>query len=156
MSITCAKLAKLADYYGFDLDEAREYIGLPPSGKRGRPIGSGSCEKKPKVEKPKVEKSKVEKPKIEKSKVEKPKVEKPTKVEKPKKVEKLNSKSCLSGYQLFLKEYQPILTAKHKANLKPGQKLNIADILNGVTCEWNALSDNKRKLWNQIAPLRAN
>ena len=130
MSITCAKLAKLADYYGFDLDEAREYIGLPPTGKRGRPIGSVSSEKKPKVEKPKVE--------------------------KPKKVEKLNSKSSLSGYQLFLKEYQPILTAKHKANLKPGEKLNISNILNGVTCEWNALSDNKRKLWNQIAPLRAN
>ena len=134
MSITCAKLAKLADYYGFDLDEAREYIGLPPSGKRGRPIGSGSCEKKPKIEKAKVEKVKVEK----------------AKVEKPKKVEKAN-KSNLPGYQLFLKEYQPILTAKHKAKLKPGQKLNIADILDGVTSEWNALSENKQKLWTKIS-----
>ena len=129
MSITCAKLAKLADYYGFDLDEAREYIGLPPSGKRGRP----------KVEKSKVEKSKVEKSKVEKSKVEKSKVEKP------------KTKQYISGYQLFLKEYQPILTAKHKAKLKPGEKLNITDILNGVTYEWNALSENRQKLWNQIS-----
>ena len=133
MSITCAKLAKLADYYGFDVDEAREYIGLPPSGKRGRPIGSGTSQK-PKVEKPKVEKPKVEKPKVEKPKVEKPK-----------------TKQYISGYQLFLKEYQPILTAKHKAKLKPGEKLNISDILNGVTSEWNALSENRQKLWNQIS-----
>ena len=46
MSITVAQLAKLSDYYGFDLDEARQYIGLGPAKRRGRPASDSSPQKK--------------------------------------------------------------------------------------------------------------
>ena len=133
MSITVAKLAMLAEYYGFDLNEAREYIGLPASNKRGRPAGN---EKKPTVpeKKPTVEK----KPKVEKKPT--------TKSENDEK-----RKRPPTGYQLFLKDYHPIMSAKLKANIKSGEKLTAGAVLSGVGAEWKALSDNKRAAWNKKA-----
>lgn len=59
MSITAAKLAILADYYGFDLNDARVKIGLPPT-KGGRT----TCDsKKISSPKPKQHAVKSEKPK---------------------------------------------------------------------------------------------
>ena len=37
MGITIAQFNVLAERYGFDINEARAYIGLPPSSNRGRP-----------------------------------------------------------------------------------------------------------------------
>ena len=93
MSITVAQLAKLSDYYGFDLDEAREYIGLGPAKRRGRPA-SDSSPPKPKAEKPK---PKAEKPKTEK-------------------------RSGTTGYLLFMKENKDRIAEQIRNETRPGEK----------------------------------
>lgn len=61
MSITNAQFAKLADYYGFDILEARKILSLltPKRGRPDGPDGEKKFAKPKKVEKPK----KAEKPK---------------------------------------------------------------------------------------------
>ena len=113
MSITVAQLAKLSDYYGFDLDEARQYIGLGPAKKRGRPA-SDSSPLKPKAEKPKAEKPKAAKPNADKHKA--------TKTKATKTKPKAEKRSGTTGYLLFMKENKDLIAEQIRNETKSGEK----------------------------------
>ena len=125
MSITVAQLAKLSDYYGFDLDEARQYIGLGPAKKRGRPA-SDSSPLKPKAEKPKATKPK-------------PKAEKP----------KAEKKSRTTGYLLYMKENKDLIAEQIRNETKSGEKPQ--NILSAVANSWKIASDDVRNAYNRKA-----
>ena len=147
MSITSAQFAKLSDYYGFDLAEAREFLGLPAKSKQGRPSSTSNENKS--VPKPKAVKPKAEKPKAAKPKAVKPKAAKPKAVKPKDSGEK--RKRGPTGYQMFLKDYHPVAKAKMQAKLKSGEKLSGGDVLKAVGAEWRELSDSGRASWNAIA-----
>jgi hypothetical protein len=130
MSITVAQLAKLSDYYGFDLDEARQYIGLGPAKRRGRPA-SDSSPQKPKAEKPKATKTKAEKPKATKPK---PKAEK---------------RSGTTGYLLFMKENKDLIAEQIRNETKSGEKPQ--NLLSAVANSWKMASDDVRNAYNRKA-----
>ena len=125
MSITIKQLETLANHFHFDMDEAREVIGIALK-KRGRPKSPSEVEghHKPKEEKPKADKKpKEEKPKAEK----KPKEDKP-KEEKPKAEKKPRGPS---GYNLFVRD--------------GGISFKNAG------AAWKALSESERDNWNAKA-----
>lgn len=135
MSITIKQLQTLAQHFHFDMDEARQVIGieLKKSAKEKCVSSDSDCVKgyyKPKEEKPaKVEKGhynpKQEKPsKVEKGHY-KPKEEKPAKEEKEKKPR------GPSGYNLFVREQSIAFKSAGTA--------------------WKALSDQERDRWNAKA-----
>ena len=135
MSITIKQLETLASHFHFDMDEAREVIGIALK-KRGRPKSPSEVEghHKPKEEKPKAEK----KPKEEKPKEEKPKADKKPKEEKP-------------------KEEKP-KEEKPKAEKKPrgpsGYNLFVRDggiSFKNAGAAWKALSESERESWNAKA-----
>ena len=130
MSISITQLNKLAEHFGFNVDDARDYLGIPLSSKRGRPSKSmgkacvgGSC-KVVTVE---------------------PRTTKSTKTDKP------QSKRGKTGYQLFMAENCTKITAKLKSNLKPGEKLARGTALSAVGAQWKALGDSQKKSWNTKA-----
>jgi len=128
MSITSAQFAKLADYYGFDISEARQFLGQSVPIKR-------VTEKKTTV-KPK--------PPAKPS-------EKTKKTEKTEKV--IKQKRGPTGYNLFLKDYHPLAKAKLQAKLSSGEKLAAGNVIKAVAAEWKALSDSKRASWNKKASM---
>ena len=108
MTISIKQLEVLATHFHFDMDEARQVLGIEIK-KRGRPkspssdSGSEKGHYKPKAEKPAKEEKGHYKPKAEKPAKEekghyKPKAEKPTKEEREKKPR------GPSGYNLFVRE----------------------------------------------------
>lgn len=134
MSITIKQLETLSNHFHFDMDEAREVIGIALK-KRYRPKSPSEVEGhyKPKEEKPKADKSKEEKPKAErKPKEEKPKADKP-KADKPK-AEKPNAEKKPrgpTGYNLFVRD--------------GGISFKNAG------AAWKALSESERENWNAKA-----
>ena len=131
MSITIKQLETLANHFHFDMDEAREVIGIVLK-KRGRPKSPSEVEghHKPKEEKPKADKNpKEEKPKADKNpKEEKPKADKKPKEEKPKAERKSRGPN---GYNLFVRE--------------GGISFKNAG------AAWKALSESERESWNAKA-----
>ena len=130
MSITVSQLNSLADHFGFNIDVAREYLGMSQSNKRGRPskqtgcVG-GSC----KIVQ--VNKSTV----AAKAKSDKPQA----------------TKRGKTGYQLFMNTNHEKIGSKLKAKLKPNEKLGRGAVLSAVGVEWRALSESQKGAWNSKA-----
>ena len=124
MPISIAQFNQLAEHFGFDVNDAREFLGLPTTGKRGRPTkvcSGGSC------------KTVMVVPKEKKSKSEKP----------------TDVKRRVTGYQLFMKDNIAKITNKLKT--QHGDKLPRGAVLSAVGIEWKLLSENKRSSWNSKA-----
>uniref|UniRef100_A0A6C0C6J9 HMG box domain-containing protein n=1 Tax=viral metagenome TaxID=1070528 RepID=A0A6C0C6J9_9ZZZZ len=156
MSITAAKLAMLADRYGFDLDEAREYIGLPPTKKTritidGVRATKDNCEKKErccslcgktghnKITCP----NEPTKPAATKPAATKPTATKPT-ATKP-------AKQNLDGYNLYIQASKDKVSTEMKGKLPPGSKLQKKTLMNMLDYDWNKLDANKRNKWIRMA-----
>lgn len=122
MSITIAQLNSLADYFGFNINEARDFLAHSQL-KRGRT--NTSITEKVKISDKYKEKISVASVKA--------------------------NKRGPTGYHLFVKDYSPVITAKLKANLRSGEKLSPGTTLSAVGAEWRALSDRKRESWNMKA-----
>lgn len=150
MPCSDAKLAILADRYGFDLDDAREYVGLPPVNKRfPAKVGvSGSYPVNPTTDK-KVRccslcgiagHNKLSCPNGKST---------PDKIVKNDKGAK--SKNIPAGYDLYVKANKNKLIAEVKSKLGHGDKLPNQKIITMLTYDWNALSEHGRKSWNHRA-----
>jgi hypothetical protein len=132
MSITIKQLETLAAHFRFDMDEARQVIGIELK-KRGRPkspssdSGSEKGHYKPKAEKEEKGhyKPKADKPVKEEKGHYKPKADKPVKEEKEKKAR------GPSGYNIFVREQGVSFRNAGGA--------------------WKALSDSERERWNAKA-----
>jgi hypothetical protein len=152
MSITAAKLAMLADRYGFDLDEAREYIGLPPTKKTRTTIDTGLQASKDNSEKKerrcslcgKTGHNKITCP----TAATKPTATKPTAT---KAATTKAPKQNLDGYNLYVQANKDKVSAEMKSKLPPGAKLQKKILMNMLEYDWNQLDANKRNKWNRMA-----
>lgn len=125
MSITIKQLQTLASHFHFDMDEAREVIGIEVK-KRGRPkspasdsgIEKGNYKPKGKSD-------------IITGNYKPPKAEKPHKAEKPPKAEKATKARGPSGYNLFVREQG--ISFKNAGSA------------------WKSLSESERDRWNAMA-----
>jgi hypothetical protein len=164
MSISAAKLAILADYYGFDLDEAREYIGLPPTKNRGRPApecGSPKVIVAPRVKHDKAERrcslcskpghNKITCPSVGGNPA--PKPAKPTKPDKQDKGDK--PKRDLDGFNLYIKANKNKVSTEMKRKLPSGEKLLNKTLNSMLAYDWKSLDDVARRKWNRFAQAQA-
>jgi len=137
MSISSAKLAILADYYGFDLHEAREYIGLPPLKTGGRTeftVAPVITEKKARTCSLCGEKGHN---KITCTKNAKPNHENP-----------IVAKSKNNGFKNYVKAKKDKVTKELQSNATNGKKVTNEIIIKMLEFDWKALSDNSRQKWN--------
>ena len=156
MSITAAKLAMLAERYGFDLDEAREYIGLPPTKKTRTTIDHVRATKENSEKKERccslcgktghnkitcptaVTKPAATKPAATKPAATKPAATKPT-------------KQNLDGYNLYVQANKDKVSTEMKSKLPPGAKLQKKTLMNMLEYDWSQLDGHKRNKWNRMA-----
>ena len=141
MSITITQFNMLANKYNFNVDEARAFIGLPVSSKRGRPSKSqyvcvggncSDCSSDDEIQTKKADKT----------------VAKAVKADKDDKDDK--KKRGPSGYNLFMSENRTKIAEKLKKASK-GDKLEKGALFSAVGSQWKALSDKDKAKWNTKA-----
>lgn len=148
MSITAAKLAMLADRYGFDLDEAREYIGLPPT-KKTRTTIDNHCPGATKDNSEKKGRSCSLCGKTGHNKITCPTVA--TKPVATKPVATKPAKHTLDGYNLYVQANKDTVSREMKSKLPTGAKLQKKILMNMLEYDWNKLDNIKRNKWNRMA-----
>ena len=131
MGISIVQLNQLADHFGFDVNAARAFLGIPADKKRGCPSKSdGSVCSGGKCKMVSVDPHTMKSPKIETSS---------------------GGKRGKTGYQLFVTEHCSKITNQLKQQLNPGEKLPRGAALNVLGTKWKALGDDEKKMWNTKA-----
>ncbi len=132
MTITIGMLNILADKYGFDIDEARATIGLPPSSKRGRPSKSDACSGTKCSVLPSV----------------------PTYDKKAKVATVMNAAKTprgKSGFHLYMADIKERVGSELRSNLKKGEKLTGGAVMSEAGRRWRNLPSDTRAIWNDKA-----
>ena len=131
MAISIAQLNILAEKFGFDINDAREAIGLPV--KRERATDSGSkCARPPTV-------SDVVKPKKATNKA-------TNTVEK-----KPGAPRGKTGYNLFMADAKGQVNSDLRNGLEKGGKLAQGAVVSEIGRRWKNLPDGTRSIWNDKA-----
>ena len=130
----------LADKYGFDIDEARLAIGLPPTSKRGRPS------KSPEPTAPSTAWQFFTCSQTNTAPNTAPKAMPKTPKAPPK-----AAKRGPTGYNLYMTEARPRIVAELQARLKSGEKMPQGAVMSEVGKRWKNLPEASRALWNAKA-----
>lgn len=127
MTITIGMLKILAEKYGFDIDDARETIGLPPS-KRGRPPNSQRCSDDKCKALPSSDKK-----------------------AKTQSVPTSKTPRGKSGFHLYMADIKDRVTSELRSNLKKGEKLTGGAVISEASKRWRNLPECTRSIWNNKA-----
>jgi hypothetical protein len=152
MPCSDAKLAILADRYGFDLDEAREYIGLPPVKKSPAPRPPPNNGVIPANSDKKIRRCSLCGMTDHNKRSCPGRSPHPDKfvewIKKPAAAQPALLPKGGHGYDLYVKTNKSKLITEVKSKVGHGQTLPTQKILAMLAYDWNQLSDYSRKQWN--------
>jgi len=129
MSITVNQLNQLSAKFGFDISEARTFLGLPVTSKRGRPVASVS------------EKKVVNRVVVQENNVVKCAVV----------PEKKTDNRFKTGYHMFMSSSSPKITSELKSKLADGEKIPRGALIREIAIRWKSLSARDREVWSIMA-----
>lgn len=128
MTITIGMLNVLANKYGFDIDDARATIGLPPTSKRGRPTKTDTCSGPQCIVFPSAPTS-----------------------DKKSKTAPVKTPRGKCGFHLYMADVKERIASELRSNLKKGEKLTGGAVMSEAGRRWRNLPESTRTIWNEKA-----
>jgi hypothetical protein len=148
MPISMAQLAILAEKYGFDVDDARLTIGMPPTSARGRPATAAPVVQKKPGRPAKTVAVPIKAPSLLAGFYTQGCCNSTTSsvVEKP-----APKKRGPSGYNLYMAEVRSRVVQDLENSLKPREKMAKGAVVKEIGKRWKMLPESSRAIWNAKA-----